>query len=200
MSTLELKPAGPLREFVHKIVHVEFDSPPGTLTPLSPRPEPGIAICLPGGNRMGNVDQRGRTQQTPQAMVIGPQTQCNFHVIGAGRYVGLNILFQPTGFFRLFHQSARDIADVWYDACEVLGQDFLTLVDALQQQTSRSSMISLVEQFLLSRVPGSRCASAATQVSAAFASRPDGPEMESSPVPAASVGGSSSGNSSSRWA
>jgi AraC-like DNA-binding protein len=177
MANLVLKPAGPLREFVHKIVHVEFDSAKGTLMPLSPRPEPGIAICLPGGHRLGNVDGHGRMRSTPQAMVIGPQTRRNFHVVGAGRYVGLNILFQPTGFFRLFHQSLHDITDVWYDACDVLGGDFLALIDALQQQPSWSSMTLLVEQFLLSRVPGSRSASAVTQVSAAFASRPHGPDM-----------------------
>ncbi len=179
MSVVAVRPAGPLRPFVHRIVHVDFDTPRGTLTPVSPRPESGIAISLPGGNRLDSVDQRGRVQQTPRAQLVGPQTHNSSHFLSTGRHIGLNILFRPTGFFRLFHQSLDEITDGWYDACDVLGPDLMKLSDALQEQMSWSAMTSLVEQFLLSRVRGSRPASAVTQVAAEVASRPDGPDFRS---------------------
>jgi AraC-like DNA-binding protein len=169
MSTIELQPAEPLRAYIHKIVRVEFDVQPGVLAPLSPRPIPGIAIQLAGGKPLETVDLRGRVRIAPRAVVIGPQTRCNFYSVGTGRVVALNIMFRPTGFYRLFNQSLTDITDSWHDAEDVLGRTLGPLVDAIVEQTRLSSMKSLVEGFLLARLPASRAADVATHVAAVVA-------------------------------
>lgn len=169
MSEISVRPKGPLREFVQKIAFVDCKFRAGTLTPLSPRPEPGISVMFPGSTSLANIDQSGRRQYPPPAMLVGPQSQRNFSIIGGGRFTGLNIMFQPTGFFRLFHQPLQEIRDQMFDACTVLGPEFRALVDAVQQPAPLTAKTALVERFLLSRVPDSRSASAVTRITTAGA-------------------------------
>lgn len=165
MIEIDLQPAGPLREFVDKIVYVEFDIGPETQMPLSPRPVPGIAIGLPGATSLKSIDLSGRILDLPRAAVVGPQTALNSLTTGSGRHIGLNIMFRPTGFFRLFNQSISEFTDTWFDAADMLGRDFRGLFEALQNEKGLSTRKELVDRFLLARLAATRPAEAVTTAS-----------------------------------
>lgn len=156
MVEVEMQPAEPLRELVDKIVYVEFDIGPETPMPISPRPVPGLAISLPGATILKITGKNGRTVELPRASIVGPQTELNSRTSGSGRHIGLNIMFRPTGLFRLFNQSITEITDSWFPAEDVLGPDFLRFQEALQNEHGLAARKELVDRFLLSALESCR--------------------------------------------
>jgi AraC-like DNA-binding protein len=169
-----MSPSASLRSYIRQYVYIDGDVPKGTVTPLSPRQELGIVVNLQGSEAPGYRDARGSSWTSAAVTLIGPQTRRNYDLTSNGRYSGLNVMFQPSGFFGLFGQPVPALSDIACDARDVLDKSFRLLLDLLPQQESAEQAIALLERFLLPRVVATVQPDAVAHV-AAILSRSSGP-------------------------
>jgi AraC-like DNA-binding protein len=89
-----------------------------------------------------------RARVLPPAVAIGP---CD-HRVADVMYIGhvMRVVFQPTGFFRLFHVSPWEIRNHAYEAVEVLGRPIGDLQSRLSELACPEQMVEATEQMLRS--------------------------------------------------
>jgi AraC-like DNA-binding protein len=108
----------------------------------------------------------GQTRVLPRAIAVGPCDHRVADVLNMGRLTHFTVVFQPTGFFRLFHISPWEVRNFAYDCADVLGNGIAGLHARLCEATSPEQMVIAVEEALLaaraSALPRSPMQSAAT--------------------------------------
>jgi AraC-like DNA-binding protein len=152
MSTLrKIKPALPLRPYVRHYEYREILSETvATVRPLPARPEQLLQFHLLG--RFEVFDHgSGSRRLAPDAVVVGPQTWRVADLLFKGKFIVFVIVFQPTGFHRLFGLNMSELTDRAYEASEVLDLDTKALHDRLRECATVYEMVRLTETFLLRR-------------------------------------------------
>jgi hypothetical protein len=92
------------------------------IRPLPARPEQLLQFHLLG--RFEVFDYRsGKPLLAPEAVVVGPQTWRVADLVLKGKFIVFVIVFQPTGFHRLFRLPMPELTDRAYEASEVIGGD-----------------------------------------------------------------------------
>ena len=125
-----VRPSLPVREYVRYYAHREvrlYDDV--VVHPVPARVVPILEFDF--GDPVKVLDLRQSVEfASPRAVVIGMRTHCRLHLKIQGVIECFAILFQPTGFHRLFSVPMQELTDRAYEAHSVLG----ALVSRLEQR------------------------------------------------------------------
>ena len=140
-------PSADLAEFVRSINYCETLDAGDTLYPLAFSVFPFVSFYLGGPCTAFEYD-RGEMRLLPQVSVVGP---CDHRVADfshGANFRTLRVVFEPTGFFRLFHISPAEIRNFAHDGVDVLGAGASDLQARLWGMRCPEQMAEVVEQRL----------------------------------------------------
>ncbi|HEX7981604.1 MAG TPA: helix-turn-helix domain-containing protein [Gemmatimonadaceae bacterium] len=116
--------------------------------PLPPRPKQTITFSF--ADRYGAIRPgSGQTVATPRVVVVGPQSCARPGLSVLGRIDNFSILFQPSGFHRLFGVPMTELADAAYDAHAVIGSRLPSVEQELGDAADFSERIQVIERRLI---------------------------------------------------
>lgn len=113
--------------------------------PVPARPHQILNIHLAEPYRV-RIDG-GPANSTPEMSVVGPQTYRRAHVHLSGSVHVFNILFQPTGLYRLVGINMTSLVNQDPAASDVLGQSAITLGDAVRAAPDFRERVAAVERW-----------------------------------------------------
>lgn len=93
-----------------------------------------------------------RTRNLPPVIALGLCDHRVADLLDCGHHVNFTVVFEPTGFFRLFHVSPWELRNYAHDCRDVLGAEIATLHARLCAARDMAERVRLVEAFLLQRV------------------------------------------------
>jgi len=140
-------PSADLSEFVRCIEYRETLEADDTLYPLAFSVFPFVSFYLGSPCAAFEYD-RGECRLLPRISVVGP---CDHRVADFGRgadFRTLRVVFEPTGFFRLFRISPAEIRNFAYDGVDVLGPRAGELHARLCETRCPEQMVEVVERVL----------------------------------------------------
>lgn len=148
MILKEFLPHPAFREFVqwYRIIHFEFDK--FIQIPFkvySPKPEECLYFILQDSLMLELNNSTKRDSQLP--IVIGQQTIVNrryFHK----KFLNLQVVFQPTGLFRLTGIPAFELTNQIIDAEYIFSKNILFIHEKLLHAKSYSEMILIADKFV----------------------------------------------------
>ena len=140
-------PSPDLAEFVRWIEYHETPDADRTLYPLAFSVFPFIS-CYLGTPCAAFEYDRGECRLLPRVSVVGP---CDHRVADFGHgadFRTLRIVFEPTGFFRMFRISPAEIRNLAHDGVDVLGHRAAELYARLCETPCPEQMVEVTEQML----------------------------------------------------
>ncbi|MEO7120035.1 MAG: helix-turn-helix domain-containing protein [Ginsengibacter sp.] len=151
ITTSEIAPLPALAPFIRSYTYREFDTN-GTekIKPWHASHEANIIFFfkdVPASLTdvsTGKILKRGKNCD-----VVGVSTQYNGDMAFNGKYSFLQILFQPHGFYTLFHASPLEIADkiIWSE--DIFNSEIKLLHEQLYEATTLAAMAALANSWLL---------------------------------------------------
>jgi AraC-like DNA-binding protein len=97
---------------------------------------------------------RGRQRVLPRVLAVGPCDHRVAEVRDVGPCRNFTIIFQPAGFYSLFHVSPESIRNDAHDGGDVLGARMARLGERLRAMTDPVAMVAAVEAELLPKMAG----------------------------------------------
>jgi AraC-like DNA-binding protein len=140
-------PSADLAEFVRCIEYRETREADDTLHPIAFTVFPFVSFYLGTPCTVYEYD-RGQRRLLPRISVVGP---CEHRVADlnyGANFKALRVVFEPTGFFRLFRISPVELRNLARDGVEVLGPRVGALQARLQETRCPEQMARLAEQML----------------------------------------------------
>lgn len=140
-------PSADLSEYVRGFEYRETREGRDALHPLAFSVLPFVSFCL--GSRCAAFEHdRGGYRLLPRVSVVGP---CDHRVADFSHgpnFRSLRVVFEATGFFRLFHVPPSTISNFAHDAVDVLGPRFREVYLRLREARHPEEMVQLVERML----------------------------------------------------
>jgi len=93
-----------------------------------------------------------QTRRLPPVIALGLCDHRVADLLDCGRHVNFMVVFEPTGFYRLFHLSPWEIRNYAHDGSNVLGAEIGRLHARLRDANTLAERVDLVEAVLLRRV------------------------------------------------
>jgi AraC-like DNA-binding protein len=90
----------------------------------------------------------GQARLLPRAIAVGPCDHRVADVLNTGQFTHFTVVFQPTGFFRLFGVSPWEVRNFAYDCEDVLGDRIAGLHARLCEAATPEEMVVAVEDVL----------------------------------------------------
>ena len=140
-------PSADLAEFVRSIEYRETREADDTLHPLAFTVFPFVSFYLGSPCTVFEYG-RGQRRLLPRITVVGP---CEHRVADfnyGSNFRALRVVFEPTGFFRLFRISPAEIRNCAHDGVDVLGPRASELQARLCETRCPEQMAEMVEQML----------------------------------------------------
>ncbi len=120
------------------------------LHPVPARPAPMIVFDFSDPTQILRYGQKA-VEQSPLAVVVGPQTYRRYEMQLRGALDTFVIGFQPDGIYRLFSVPTNELTDFDCEAHSVLGGAITRLGERLGNATSFAERVRVVEEALLPR-------------------------------------------------
>src|SRR5512143_2627395 len=140
-------PSADLSEYIRSFEYRETMEGDDTPHPLAFSVLPFVSFYL--GSRCAAFEHdRGEYRLLPRISVVGP---CDHRVADfshGSNFRSLRVVFEPTGFFRLFRISPSTIRNLAHDGIDVLGPRVGELHARLCETRYPEQMVGLVEQML----------------------------------------------------
>jgi AraC-like DNA-binding protein len=146
-----LWPSRPLREYVRSYEYVEAPAADIEASPFAVSVLPLLSFRLRSPGTAFEYAE-GRARVLPPAIALGPCDHRVADVSYTGHLMNFTIVFEPAGFFRLFHVSPFELRNHAYDVRDVLGERVARLHARLLEAASPEQMASIVEAVLLADV------------------------------------------------
>lgn len=151
VTTAQFAPSPALAPFVHCYTYREFDTG-GTdfIKPFHASHENNINFSFKDlpvkltSAETGEILKRGK-----HCDVAGMSTQYNGDMTFNGKYVILQIIFQPHGFYTLFHLSPVEIANKIVWSGDIFNSDLQLLYEQLYEAKNPAAMAELANNWLL---------------------------------------------------
>lgn len=112
---------------------------------------PMLAFCLGDPCKAYEYDAE-RARQLPSAIALGLCDHRVADLLDCGHHVNFTVVFEPTGFYRLFHLSPWEIRNYAHDCGNVLGAGIASVHARLCEAHSVADRVRIVEDMLLQRV------------------------------------------------
>jgi AraC-like DNA-binding protein len=93
-----------------------------------------------------------RTRELPPAIALGLCDHRVADLFDRGQHRNFMVVFEPTGFFRLFHVSPWELRNYAHDCCSVLGAEIAGVHSRLCEARDMAERVRLIEALLLRRV------------------------------------------------
>jgi AraC-like DNA-binding protein len=138
------------RDFIrfYRIVHFEFDKITEVfIKAYPPKPEECIYFNLKGCFNIEFQDCYKETIQLP-IILFGQQTSINRRYFLGDRFLNFQIVFQPTGLFRLTGIPAFDLSNQCLDAESIFPKNIRSVYEQLQQACSYPEMLLIADRFV----------------------------------------------------
>ena len=146
-------PAPQLKPFVRKYVQLEFSTPDAAVIWKIPaRSIPGIEFTFGDPYRIRHIDG-SLLEITRPAMLIGAKTCQRIQLELKGHVETFTVIFQPTGFQRLFSVPGGVLVDEHFEADAVLGSCFAGLHTELAEACSFARRVQAADRFFSRFIP-----------------------------------------------
>jgi AraC-like DNA-binding protein len=145
-----ISPSRPLAEYVRYYEYYETAAGDGSNFPFAVALLPVLTFCLRDPGQVFEYAP-GTSRVLPRAFTVGPCDRRVADVIQTGRYAHFKVAFQPTGYFRLFHVSPKEIRNYAHNCADVLDGQISALHGRLAELTDPRQMAMVVESVLLER-------------------------------------------------
>jgi AraC-like DNA-binding protein len=146
-----LWPSRPLRECLRSYEYVEAPAADIEASPFAVSVLPLLSFRLRSPGTAFEYAE-GRARVLPPAIALGPCDHRVADVSYRGHLMNFTIVFEPAGFFRLFHVSPFELRNYAYDCRDVLGERIARLHERLREAASPEQMVSIVEAVLLEKL------------------------------------------------
>ncbi len=146
-----IQPSRALAEYVRCHDYHEIAARSGGIRPFAVALFPSLTFYLGVRGEAFEYSTR-RTRVLPRVIALGPCDHRVADLIDTGHNRNFTVVFEPTGFFRLFHLSPAEILNYAYDCRDVLGEDIAGLHDRLCETSEPQEMVRIVEAVLLQRL------------------------------------------------
>jgi len=148
-----ITPSPALQEYVrdYLIAHFIFENnQPIPLKAFAPRPEQAITFLPRGYLTMHNLVD-GKSQIAPAISICGQQlSRYNFQL--TREYLMLRINFHPGVLYRLLRIPLSEFVHTWFDAELAVNREMTEVNERLANALSYSDMVSIVEDYLKTRI------------------------------------------------
>jgi len=150
------RPAPAVREYVRLYAHREVRIRGDAVTHTVPaRGFPLLEFVF--GDQFQQVSlSQSLVQTSPRTVVVGVQTHCRSRLRFQGAVECFVILFQPTGWHRLFPVPVHEITDRAYEAHSLLGSWVSRLERLLGDASDFRERVRIADEFLLPYSTGAR--------------------------------------------
>jgi AraC-like DNA-binding protein len=137
-----------LRDLVQYYFFCDFVAAAGAAHPFAVSLFPALSFFL-GARCEAFEYANSQTRLLPSAGVVGPCDRRVADLRPQGRHTNFTVVFQPTGFFRLFRTSPSEIRNTTLDARDVLDARVASLDERLREQAHVEDMAACADAVLL---------------------------------------------------
>jgi AraC-like DNA-binding protein len=153
MLLKDFLPCAEVREFVrlYRIVHFSFDK--HTVTPTkayAPRPEQCLAF-YPRDVEQVEYSMSGRSVRDLRVAITGQQLEVSGRKVG-NDFLILQVVFQPTGLFRLTGVPSFELTNQYLDAEAIFGNEVRLVNEQLYHASSYDDMLAIANRFLVKHI------------------------------------------------
>ncbi len=145
-----IQPSPALAEFVRYYVYCDFVPVADLPHPMTVSLFPVVNFFLANPCRAFEYADATLRRLSP-AVVIGPCDRRVADVYPDGRYASLMAVFQPTGFYRLFHTSPHEVRNFAFNAVDVAGNCITQAHDHIREQKTPEAMAQALDSMLRDR-------------------------------------------------
>jgi len=146
-----IAPSARLSEFVRYYDYHEVDADGTAAYPFAVSLFPILAFYLGAPCRAYEHDAE-RSRQLPPVIALGLCDHRVADLLDCGRHVNFTVVFEPTGFYRLFHVSPWELRNYAHDCSDVLGSEMAGLHARLRAAQDPGEMAGIIEAVLLQRI------------------------------------------------
>jgi AraC-like DNA-binding protein len=149
MILKDFLPSPSLREFVqcYRIVHFEFDKTnEAFFKAYPPKPEDCLHFFLKGGEAVELLNTAKKDYEFP-IVLVGQQTSVMRRYPG-NSFLSLQVVFQPTGLFRLIGIPAYELTNQYIDAEIVFSKNIRSVYEQLQNAKDFTQMLIIADKFV----------------------------------------------------
>lgn len=143
-------PSPRLVEFVRYYDHSDVIADGTASYPFAVSVLPVLAFYL-GAPRNAYEHDTARSRRLPPVIALGLCDHRVADLLDRGRQVDFTVVFEPTGFYRLFHVSPSEIRNYAHDGGDVLGAEIAGLHARLCEASDLAQRVRIVEEVLLRR-------------------------------------------------
>jgi methylphosphotriester-DNA--protein-cysteine methyltransferase len=143
-----LQPSPALAEYVRRYEYFEADADHRVVQPVAVSVFPVLLFYLATRATAFEYAVR-RARLVPPAIALGPCDRRVADVRYLGRLMNFVVVFEPTGFSRLFHLSPGELRNYAHDGRDVLGAWIRDLHSRLCEATRPEQMAEAVDEVLL---------------------------------------------------
>ena len=154
MILKDFLPSPAVREFIqcYRIVHFEFDKiAEASVKVYPPKPEECIYFILKGSLEIEFSNCNKQNLQLP-IILFGQQTSVNRRYIFGNEFLNFQIVFQPTGLFRLTGIPSFELSNQCVDAENIFSKNIRFIYEQLQHAKSFSEMLLIADKFVATLV------------------------------------------------
>jgi AraC-like DNA-binding protein len=144
-----LGPSPALAEYVHGYYYRESRGEPAAF-PWAASVLPMLTFFL-GARCLAFEYAADQTRLLSDVIALGPCDHRVAEVTPCGHIINFTVLFEPTGFFRLFRISPAEVRNRAYDCADVLGGRIFDVRARLGESRGPEAMARVVEEMLLSK-------------------------------------------------
>lgn len=150
MLLKDFLPCKQVQEFVrlYRIVHFNFEK--NVATPVkayAPRPEQCLAFYPRDPERV-EYSMSGKNTNGLRVALTGQQIEVSNRQVGSDFFI-LQIVFQPTGLYRLTGIPSFELTNLYLDAEAVFGKEVHIVNEQLYHASTYESVISIADRFLI---------------------------------------------------
>jgi AraC-like DNA-binding protein len=145
----EIKPAEFLTGYVRLFRIIDFNFPDDVVIPpkiYPPRPEQCIQF-YPKDSETVSYPNSNLIVTNKKATITGQHTTVNHRQVGK-EFLSVQVIFLPGAFHRITGISMNELANVYLDAADILGNETAFVNEQLYFAGSHGEMIIIVEEYL----------------------------------------------------
>ncbi|MEP6949801.1 MAG: helix-turn-helix domain-containing protein [Ginsengibacter sp.] len=158
MILKDFLPNPAFREFIqcYRICHFEFDKSTQTsVKAYPPKPEECIYFIFKGSLEIEFMN-RGKKNLDLPIILFGQQTSINKRCFFGSVFLNFQIVFQPTGLFRLTGIPSFELTNQYFDSENIFSKNIRFIHEQLQDAKSYSEMLLIADRFVGTLVSNAR--------------------------------------------
>ncbi len=158
MILKDFLPNPAFREYIqcYRICHFEFDKTTETsVKAYPPKPEECVYFIFKGSIEIEFMNCGKKNLDLP-IVLFGQQTSINKRYFFGSVFLNFQIVFQPTGLFRLTGIPSFELTNQYFDSENIFSKNIRFIHEQLQHAKSYSEMLLIADKFVATLVSNAR--------------------------------------------